>query len=356
MTEQKSKAWRNDAYAKVTGDAKYTDDLKFSNLLHAAPVYSDFVHAKIESIITGEAEKCPGVVRVLTARDVPGANHCGQIVGDYRIFADDKIRYNGDVVAMVVAESRDIAIRASRLVRVEATPLPAMLDPEQAMGPNAVLVHLNHGSNIIATHQIRRGNMDQGFGEAAFVIEEKFQTQFIEHAYLEPEVAVCVPRPDGVIEVYGSMQHPFSTRRFTAACLDVALSEIEVVGVPMGGGFGGKDGGDCLRAHGAGGQVAQPAGENDVPPRVVHPRKLQAPSLPDLLQDGRDAKRADLGGAVPDHCRCGRLLLGHAVGDVALDGAVLRAVPGGKRALRHLRCLHQQRRDGGDEGLWFAAD
>jgi CO/xanthine dehydrogenase Mo-binding subunit len=241
VTEQKSKAWRNDAYAKVTGDAKYTDDLKFSNLLHAAPVYSDFVHAKIESIITGEAEKCPGVVRVLTARDVPGANHCGQIVGDYRIFADDKIRYNGDVVAMVVAESRDIAIRASRLVRVEATPLPAMLDPEQAMGPNAVLVHLNHGSNIIATHQIRRGNMDQGFGEAAFVIEEKFQTQFIEHAYLEPEVAVCVPRPDGVIEVYGSMQHPFSTRRFTAACLDVALSEIEVVGVPMGGGFGGKD-------------------------------------------------------------------------------------------------------------------
>ncbi|MGP8199198.1 MAG: xanthine dehydrogenase family protein molybdopterin-binding subunit [Limisphaerales bacterium] len=241
MTQRESKSWRNDAYAKVTGGAKYTDDLKFSNLLHAAPVYSDFVHAKIESIITQEAEKCPGVVRVLTARDVPGANQCGQIVRDYRIFADDKIRYNGDVVAMVVAESRDIAIRASRLVRVEATPLPAVLDPEQAMASDAVLVHQNHGSNIIATHQIRRGDMEQGFGEAAFVIEEKFQTQFIEHAYLEPEVAVCVPRPDGVIEVYGSMQHPFSTRRFTAACLGVALSEIEVVGVPMGGGFGGKD-------------------------------------------------------------------------------------------------------------------
>ena len=83
--------------------------------------------------------------------------------------------------------------------------------------------------------------MEQGFREAAFVIEEKFQTQFVEHAYMEPEMAVCVPRADGVIEVYGSMQHPFSTRRFASACLGVALSEIEVVGVPMGGGFGGKD-------------------------------------------------------------------------------------------------------------------
>ena len=241
MTEQESKGWRNDAYAKVTGKAKYTDDLKFSNVLHAAPVYSDCVHAKIESIMTGDAENYPGVVRVFTARDVPGANHCGQIIQDYRIFADDKIRYHGDVVAMVVAESRDIAIRASRLVRVKATPLPAVLDPEQAMGPDSVLVHTNHGSNILNTHKIRRGNVEQGFREAAFVIEEKFQTQFVEHAYMEPEVAVCVPRADGVIEVYGSMQHPFSTRRFMSACLGVPLSEIEVVGVPMGGGFGGKD-------------------------------------------------------------------------------------------------------------------
>jgi CO/xanthine dehydrogenase Mo-binding subunit len=241
VTERESKGWRNDAYAKVTGKAKYTDDLKFSNLLHAAPVYSDCVHAKIESIITEDAENYPGVVRVFTARDVPGANHCGQIVQDHRIFADDKIRYHGDVVAMVVAESRDIAILASRLVRVEATPLPAVLDPEQAMEPDAVLVHKNHGSNILNTHKIRRGNVERGFREAAFVIEEKFQTQFVEHAYMETEVAVCVPRADGVIEVYGSMQHPFSTRRFTSACLGAALSEIEVVGVPMGGGFGGKD-------------------------------------------------------------------------------------------------------------------
>ncbi len=234
------KSWRNDAVAKVTGRTKYTDDLKFANLLHAAPVYSDFVHARINSIETAGAEKYPGVVRVITARDVPGANRVGQIRKDYRIFADDKIRYNGDVVALVVAESRDIAIRASRLVRVEAIPLPALLDPEEAL-QDKVLIHEDLYTNLVVTHKVRRGDVDEGFRKADLVIEEDFRTQFVEHAYMETEAAVCVPRSDGVTEVYGSMQHPFSTRRFVAACLGTPLGRVEVVGTPLGGGFGGKD-------------------------------------------------------------------------------------------------------------------
>jgi CO/xanthine dehydrogenase Mo-binding subunit len=242
MPELDKKSWRNDAYAKVTGRAKFTDDLKFANLLHAAPVYSDCVHAKLIAITTAEAENFPGVIKVLTAKDVPGTNRFGQIIQDFRIFADDKIRYHGDVVAVVVAETREIAIRAAQLVKVNAEPLPAVLDPEAAMLPGAPLVHENHGTNIVNTHVVRRGDVEAGFRQADFVIEEKFQTQTIEHAYMETEAAVCVPRStDGVIEVYGSMQHPFSTRRFVAACLGVALSEIEIIGTPMGGGFGGKD-------------------------------------------------------------------------------------------------------------------
>jgi CO/xanthine dehydrogenase Mo-binding subunit len=242
MPELDKKSWRNDAYAKVTGRAKFTDDLKFANLLHAAPVYSDYVHAKLITITTGEAENLPGVIKVLTAKDVPGTNRFGQIIRDFRIFADDKIRYHGDVVAVVVAETREIAIRAAQLVKVNAEPLPAVLDPEAAMLPGAPLVHENHGTNIVNTHVVRRGDVEAGFRQADFVIEEKFQTQTVEHAYMETEAAVCVPRStDGVIEVYGSMQHPFSTRRFVAACLGVALSEVEIIGTPMGGGFGGKD-------------------------------------------------------------------------------------------------------------------
>ncbi|HVM46836.1 MAG TPA: xanthine dehydrogenase family protein molybdopterin-binding subunit [Candidatus Acidoferrum sp.] len=242
MKAATSKSWRNDAYAKVTGRTKFTDDLKFSRLLHAAPVYSDYVHARIIGIETERAEACPGVVKVLTAKDVPGSNRFGQIIRDFRIFADDKIRYHGDVVALVVADSRDAAIRASELVRVQATPLPALLDPEEALKPGAVLVHEEHGTNLINTHVIRRGDVEEGFRQADYIVEEDFRTQFIEHAYMETEAAVCVPRSsDGVIEVHGSMQHPFSTRRFVAACLGIPLSGVEVVGTPMGGGFGGKD-------------------------------------------------------------------------------------------------------------------
>jgi len=241
LTAAGTTGWRNDAYAKVTGRVKFTDDLKFARLLHAAPVYSDLVHARIIRVATADAERAPGVLRVLTARDVPGSNRVGQIHSDYRIFADDKIRHNGDVVAMVIAETRDLAIGAAALVAVESEPLAAVLDPEEALLPGAALVHESHGSNVVNTHRIRRGNVAEGFRQADFVLEEKFRTQCVEHAYMEPEVAVCVPRSDGVMEVYGSMQHPFSTRRFVSACLGVPLSGVEVVGTPMGGGFGGKD-------------------------------------------------------------------------------------------------------------------
>ena len=201
-TATQQKSWRNDAYAKVTGRAKFTDDLKFANVLHAAPAYSDFVHARIDAIDTRAAERVPGVVRVLTAKDVPGTNRYGQIIRDFRIFADDKIRYHGDVVAVVVAETREIAIHATQLVKVNAEPLPAVLDPEAAMLPGAPLVHENHGTNIVNTHVVRRGGVEAGFRQADFVIEEKFQTQTVEHAYMETEAAACVPRStDGVIEI-----------------------------------------------------------------------------------------------------------------------------------------------------------
>ncbi len=241
MAETATQSWRNDARAKVTGQAKYTDDLKFPGLVHAVPVYSDHVHARIRAIDTSAARKLPGVLAVLTACDVPGTNQFGQILKDLRIFADDKIRYHGDVVAIVVAESRELAIRATRLIIIDAEPLRPVLDPEEALRPGAPLVHEQHGSNLVNTHKIRRGDVESGFQRADVILEEDFQTQFVEHAYLEAEVAVCVPRPDGVMEVYGSMQHPFSTRRFVAACLGVPLAQVEVLGTPMGGGFGGKD-------------------------------------------------------------------------------------------------------------------
>ena len=240
-TEKPHPAWRNDAYAKVTGKAKYTDDLKVLNCLHAVPVYSDYVSARIISIDTAKAEKQPGVVRVLTYKDVPGNLQFGQIIRDYSIFAHDRIRTSGDVIAVIVAKTRQQAIDAIPFVKLDAEKLPAVLDPEEALIEGAPLVHAAHGSNIANYHCVRTGDIAIGEKEAEVIIEQEFTTSHIEHAYMEPESALCFMRQDGVMEVCGSMQHPFSTRRFVASTLGKPLSDVEVKTVPMGGGFGGKD-------------------------------------------------------------------------------------------------------------------
>lgn len=242
MTVMKNtgKAFRNDAFAKVTGRAKYTGDIKFPNMLHCVPVYSEFVSAKILSIDTSEAERAAGVVKVITAKDVPGVNVFGQIVKDYRIFAEGQVFFNGDVTAIVVADTRENAIRAGSLVKVNAEEIKPILDVEEAL-LDKELVHPDFGTNIVNHHKVRRGNTDEGFSQSDLILEERFTTGYVEHAYMEPEAAICRVRDDGVMEVYGSMQHPFSTRRFVAALLGKPLSDVEIIGTPMGGGFGGKD-------------------------------------------------------------------------------------------------------------------
>ncbi|MCE1246392.1 MAG: xanthine dehydrogenase family protein molybdopterin-binding subunit [Firmicutes bacterium] len=246
QAETGKKAWRNDAYSKVTGQAEYCDDLKVHGMAHAVPVYSSEVHAEIISIETEEARSFPGVLSVITAGDIPGEIRYGQIYKDYHMLADDRIRFNGDVIAIVVAQKREQAVAAAKLVRLNAKPLPPLLDPEEALKDGASLVHEDHifegkSCNITNHHKIRRGNVSAAFKECDFVIERKFNTQYIEHSYLEPESGLCIPRYDGVMEVMGSMQHPFSTRRFVAAILGAKLSDVEVRSVAVGGGFGGKD-------------------------------------------------------------------------------------------------------------------
>lgn len=241
MLNKSKKGWRNDAYSKVTGKTKYADDLKFHNMLHAVPVYSNFVHATIKSIEIKEAEESEGVIKVITAKDIPGDVCFGQIQKDYYMLVTNTIRGNGDVIAIVVADTRVNAIDASSKIKIDAEQLPLILDPEKAMLPESPLVHKGKKTNIVAHHKVRKGNVDIAFEKSEKIIEREYQTQLIEHAYMEPESAVCVPKDDGVYEIYASLQHPFTTRRFVSAILDVKLSEVDVKGISMGGGFGGKD-------------------------------------------------------------------------------------------------------------------
>ncbi|MBN2874482.1 MAG: xanthine dehydrogenase family protein [Spirochaetales bacterium] len=238
---QTEKAYRNDAYAKVTGRATYADDISFSGMLHAVPVYADYVAAKDLRIDASEALRSPGCVRVITAADVPGSATFGQIEKDYPMFVSGQVRSWGDVCAIVVAETRVAAKAAAALVKIEATPVKPVLGIDEALKPGAPVVPSYGDSNIVTHHRLRHGDPEPLFAQAELILEEDFETQAIEHSYMEPETAVCVPRSDGVVEVYGSMQHPFSTRRFVAALLGEPLSSVEVYTIAVGGGFGGKD-------------------------------------------------------------------------------------------------------------------
>lgn len=236
-----TKAFRNDAIAKVTGKAKYTDDYCLPGMLHAAPLHAPVASAKLKNINAVEALKMPGVRSIITAADIPGNIKFGQIIKDYPTLVDERILSTGDVLALVVAESREQALAALPLIALELEELPGIFDPEAALLAQAPLINPGHGSNICNYHCVRTGDIEAGEADADIEVEQDFTTSRIEHAYLEPEGALCHLRPDGVMEVIGSMQHPFSTRRFVASTLGLELKDVEVRTVPMGGGFGGKD-------------------------------------------------------------------------------------------------------------------
>jgi CO/xanthine dehydrogenase Mo-binding subunit len=151
-------AKRIDALEKVTGRARFAADLNLAGQLYAQTVYSKFPHAKILAIDTGEAQGSPGVVKIITATDVPGSN---AMFGRFPVLAAQEVKYIGDGVAVVAAESRAIAIKAASLVRVKYEELPAVLSVEQALAENAPRVHEDAEGNLIehAYHLLRVGDV-----------------------------------------------------------------------------------------------------------------------------------------------------------------------------------------------------
>ncbi|HPQ80766.1 MAG TPA: xanthine dehydrogenase family protein molybdopterin-binding subunit [bacterium] len=231
---------RVDAKEKVTGRAIYADDLCFDRMIHAAPLHSAWPSAKIVGISTERALAHPGVVDVITAADIPGKKQVGGIIADQFIIADDRVRYSGDVVAVVAAETPAAAREAAGLIEVEYEPESPILSPEEALKPGAPRMHPGR-NNVVTTFRVRHGDVKRGFCASDIEAEAEFNTQFIEHAYMEPESCVAVPEPDGSVTVYGGMQHPFSSRRFVAAATGLPLAMARVVQTTLGGGFGGRD-------------------------------------------------------------------------------------------------------------------
>ena len=232
---------RIDGLEKVKGFAKFCDDIKINDSLFAVPVHTGKPSAKILKINIEEALKIPGVVKIITSKDVPGSNRLGGIISDHYLFATDRSRYAGDIVTLVVAKSLKAANKCISKIKIKYKNTKGVFNPEDSLKKGSPLIHPERNSNLVAKYHIKKGDIKKAFKKSFKSIEAKFKTSFIEHAYLEPESAIAIPNPDGSIIIYGGMQHPFSTRRAIAAACGLPLAKVRVIQTTLGGGFGGKD-------------------------------------------------------------------------------------------------------------------
>lgn len=226
---------RQDAYGKITGKARYVDDLKYPGMLYVHTVRCPYPHARILNIDGSEALALPGVVKVLTAKDIIGRNH---LPNDKPVLVAEVAKCAGDGVAAVVAETRALAVKAAKLVKVDYEELPAVFTPEEALAPGAQPVHGD--SNCAITHKTVKGDIKIGFAEADVIIEREYSTQRAMHSALEPDGALVVPEADG-ITVYCPGKGPFNVKRAVAAACGLSENRVRLIQPAIGGAFGGKD-------------------------------------------------------------------------------------------------------------------
>jgi len=235
-----SSAPRYRAEAQALGERPYVADLTIPGMLHAAIVLSEHPRARVLRIDPSPALALPGVVRVLTAADVPGRRNVGLIVQDWPVLVaeGETTRCVGDVLAVVVADSQHRARRAADAVVVEVEVLEPVTDPESALSPGAPRVH--DGGNLLEACAYSRGDVDAALAASTHVLEETFTTQRIEHAFLEPEACLAVPESDR-LTVYSQGQGVHDDQRQIAAVLGVPIEAVTVELVANGGAFGGKE-------------------------------------------------------------------------------------------------------------------
>jgi selenium-dependent xanthine dehydrogenase len=232
---------RPDAEEKVTGRARFSDDLKFDGMLYAAVKRAGIPHGFLRRLDVSKAKALPGVAAVLTAEDIPGEHNHGLVIYDWPAIVgmNERVRYVGDSVAIVAAQTQEIAEQAVGLIEAEFEPQPIISNPVQAR--QADVPDLHKSGNLLKHIKIRKGNMERGFAEADVVMEHIFHTAITEHAFLEPECSIAVPLKNGRMEIYVGSQIPYQDREQVARILGWPQDRVRVVGQLMGGGFGGKE-------------------------------------------------------------------------------------------------------------------
>jgi xanthine dehydrogenase molybdenum-binding subunit len=249
------------------GDKQFVGDMKVPGMLHGALRFSDHPRALVRRIDTGRALAHPGVIAVVTAADVRGERTQGALTKDWRQFVaeGEMTAYVGDVLAAVAADTRHAAREAAALIDVEYEVHAPVTDPFEALAEGAPVLHGD--SNVLSVSRVRRGDVDAALAASAHVVSETYRTQFIEHAFLEPESALAVPEPDGALHVYSQGQGIWDDRRQVASFLGLPEERVRITQVATGGAFGAKE--DLnVQAH-----AALLATETGRPVRVTLTRK-----------------------------------------------------------------------------------
>jgi len=240
---------RRDGLGHVTGKTIFVDDIKFPDTLHLKMVRSPVPHARIKGIDFSEAEKVPGFVRALTHTDVPGNIYTIlKLIGvgpdEEPVLAEDTVRFQGEQIAAILAESEQAALEAVGKVQLDLEELPAVFDVEEALEPGAPILK-EWGTNyfVYEGHHCRRvrfGDVEQGFAEADYIIEGRYQTSPIEHAPTETTGCMVKPEADGRYTVYTNTQALYFSLDNSALILNLPFNKLHFIGGTVGGGFGGK--------------------------------------------------------------------------------------------------------------------
>jgi selenium-dependent xanthine dehydrogenase len=235
-----------DADKLTLGIASYVDDLRFDGMLFGALKFSKHPRAKVLNIDISKAEKLGGVIKVILAKDIPGERITGAIVKDWPMMVaiGEHTRYVGDVIASVISESDDIARTALDLIEVDYEVLEPLTEMTKALDENAPQIHEN--GNLLSETIVDRGDIHIARSKSKFISSGVYETQMIEHAFLETEAAVARPYDNGV-EVYSQGQGVYEDRKQIAHVLNIEESKVRVIQVPNGGGFGGKE--DLIVQH-----------------------------------------------------------------------------------------------------------
>lgn len=239
---------RFDVRDKVTGEALYPADINLPGQAYMKILFAGRPHALVKRVDTSQAEAMDGVLAVFTARDVP-VNEYGLQIPDQPVLCGpgsdkpytDRVRFVGDQVAAVVAESEEIAARALKKIFVEYEDLPVLTHPDQALASGAVVLHPDQGSNIAKEYRIRKGDVKKAFQEAHVVVESEYYTPPQEHAYLQPEAGLAYMDEEGRVTVMAAGQWAHEEQEQVAHALGLPPEKVRIIHPEVGGAFGGRE-------------------------------------------------------------------------------------------------------------------